>query len=39
MIRYLYQDNKERIWGGTSDGLVRFNPGELIRNPDAYVFL
>ena len=38
MIRYLYQDNKERIWGGTSDGLVRFNPGELIRNPDAYVF-
>lgn len=38
MIRYLYQDNKERIWAGTSDGLVRFNPGELIRNPDAYVF-
>ena len=38
MIRYLYQDNKGRIWAGTCDGLLRFNPDELIRNPDAYIF-
>lgn len=38
MVRYLFQDDKDRIWAGTCDGLVRFNPDELVRNPDAYVF-
>ncbi|NDW19113.1 response regulator [Dysgonomonas sp. 216] len=35
-IRYLYQDSKERIWAGTSDGIIRFNPEELLKNPQAY---
>lgn len=38
MVRYLCQDNKDYIWAGTCDGLVKFNPDELIRNPDAYIF-
>ena len=38
MVRYLFQDSRNRIWVGTCDGLARFNPDELIRNPDAYVF-
>lgn len=37
MVRYLFQDEKGRIWAGTSDGLIRFDPDELIRNPEAYV--
>lgn len=36
-IRYLYQDSKNRIWAGSSDGLIRFDPDELIANPQAYV--
>ena len=38
MVRCLYQDSKNRIWAGTCDGLVKFNPDEIIRNPDAYTF-
>lgn len=38
MIRYLYQDHKGMIWAGSCDGLIKFNPDELIRNPNAYTF-
>lgn len=37
MLRYLYQDNKGLIWAGSNDGLIRFNPDELIRDPEAYI--
>lgn len=37
MVRYLHQDNKGMIWAGTCDGLIRFNPDELIQTPDAYI--
>jgi signal transduction histidine kinase/ligand-binding sensor domain-containing protein/AraC-like DNA-binding protein len=37
MARYLYQDRNGRIWAGTSDGLLRFDPDELTGNPGAYV--
>lgn len=36
-IRYLFQDSKSRIWAGTSEGIIRFQPEELIKNPEAYV--
>ena len=36
-IRYVFQDSKNRIWAGTSDGIIRFDPEELIRNPKAYI--
>lgn len=36
-IRYIFQDSKSRIWIGTSDGIIRFDPEELIKNPQAYV--
>lgn len=35
-IRYIYQDSKDRIWAGSSDGIILFNPEELIKNPKAY---
>lgn len=38
MIRYLHQDHKGMIWAGSCDGLIKFNPDELIRNPNAYTF-
>jgi signal transduction histidine kinase/ligand-binding sensor domain-containing protein/DNA-binding NarL/FixJ family response regulator len=37
MVRYLYQDKSGMIWAGTSEGLLRFDPDQLIRNPAAYV--
>jgi len=37
LIRYLHQDDKGRIWAGSSDGLLRFDPEELLRDPDAYI--
>lgn len=36
MFRYLFQDKEGRIWAGTSEGLVRFLPDELLRDPQAY---
>lgn len=36
-IRYLLQDKNGLIWMATSDGIIRFNPDELINNPNAYV--
>jgi len=35
-VRYLYQDSKGFIWAGTNDGIIRFNPDELIKNTKAY---
>jgi signal transduction histidine kinase/ligand-binding sensor domain-containing protein/DNA-binding response OmpR family regulator len=37
-LRYLHQDSKEMIWAGSNDGLMRFDPDELIHNPQAYRF-
>lgn len=34
-VRSLYQDSRGFIWAGTNDGIIRFNPEELIKNPDA----
>ncbi|GAB6011505.1 hybrid sensor histidine kinase/response regulator transcription factor [Viscerimonas tarda] len=36
-VRYLYQDSKGLIWVGCSDGLIRFDPDELMKNPKAFV--
>ena len=36
-IRYLYQDSKGIIWAGCSDGIICFNPDELIKDPKAFV--
>lgn len=36
-IRYIYQDTKGMIWAGSSDGIIRFNPDELIKNPEAFI--
>lgn len=33
-IRYLYQDSKGQIWAGTNDGVIRFDPDELLQNPE-----
>lgn len=35
-IRCVYQDSKGTIWAGSSDGLIRFNPDELIKDPASY---
>ena len=35
-IRCLYQDSKGKIWAGSSNGIICFNPGELLRDPKAY---
>ncbi len=36
MARYLYMDRKGDIWVGTSNGVLRFNPDALLRNPKAF---
>ncbi len=36
-VRCLIQDSKNRIWAGTSDGIIRFNPDELIKDPSAFI--
>lgn len=36
-VRCLFQDNQGRIWAGTSDGILRFYPDELLKKPKAYV--
>ncbi|MFV0522573.1 MAG: two-component regulator propeller domain-containing protein [Mangrovibacterium sp.] len=35
-IRYLLQDSKGTIWAATSDGLIRFQPDELLNNNNAF---
>lgn len=35
-MRCLNLDRNGRVWAGTSEGLVVFNPESLIRNPKAY---
>lgn len=35
-IRHLYQDRQGTIWAGTSGGLIKFNPDQLIKNHNAY---
>lgn len=35
-IRCLYQDSNGRIWAGSSDGVLLFDPEELINNPKKY---
>lgn len=35
-IRHLFQDSKGRIWAGSSEGIIRFNPDKLIKDPKAY---
>lgn len=29
-VRYLYQDSRGEIWAGTNEGIIRFNPDELL---------
>jgi signal transduction histidine kinase/ligand-binding sensor domain-containing protein/DNA-binding NarL/FixJ family response regulator len=36
-IRYLFQDSKGLIWAGSSDGIIRFDPEKLIKNPNDFV--
>ncbi len=36
LFRYLLQDSKGMIWAGSNDGLMRFEPDELIHDPQAY---
>ena len=35
-IRYLFQDRQDRIWTGSYEGLICFNPEDFIKNPDNY---
>ena len=35
-IRHLCEDRQGMIWMGTSYGVIRFNPEELLENPAAY---
>lgn len=35
-IRYIYQDRNGKIWAASSDGIIFFDPEELIKNPKAY---
>lgn len=35
-IRCIYQDRSGTIWAGTCDGLIKFDPDELIHDPQAY---
>ncbi len=37
-IRCLYMDRNGEIWAGTSNGVLRFNPDALLRNPKAYKY-
>ncbi|WP_071145170.1 hybrid sensor histidine kinase/response regulator transcription factor [Bacteroides ihuae] len=37
LIRYLHQDRKGMIWAGSSDGLICFDPEQLMKDTDAYV--
>ncbi len=36
--RYLLLDRNGDIWAGTSNGVLRFNPDALLRNPGAYKY-
>ncbi|MDR2917175.1 MAG: response regulator [Tannerella sp.] len=36
-VRCLYQDSNGKIWAGTNNAVVCFDPEELIENPDAYI--
>ncbi|MDH6343818.1 ligand-binding sensor domain-containing protein [Parabacteroides sp. PFB2-12] len=35
-IRYIYQDSKGLIWVCSGDGVIRFDPDELIEDQEAY---
>ncbi len=35
-FRYLMMDRRGDIWAGTSNGVLRFNPDALLRNPKAF---
>lgn len=37
-IRTICEDRNGWFWVGTSDGLMVFDPDELIKNPDSYYF-
>lgn len=37
LIRCLFQDSNGMIWAGSSDGVIKFDPDELIENPEAYI--
>ena len=34
--RYIFQDRSGDIWVATSNGVIRFNPDALLKNPKAY---
>ena len=36
--RYIFQDRGGDIWVATSNGVLRFNPDALLRNPKAYKY-
>lgn len=36
-IRHIYQDSKGMIWAGSSDGIIHFDPEQLLKNPKAYI--
>lgn len=35
-VRHLYQDSKGLVWAATSEGILRFNPDELQKDPHAF---
>ncbi len=34
--RYIYEDNQGDIWLATSNGVIRFQPDQLLKNPKAF---
>ncbi|MFA5046099.1 MAG: two-component regulator propeller domain-containing protein [Paludibacter sp.] len=36
--RYIFMDRKGDLWIGTSNGVLRFNPDALLKNPKAYKY-
>jgi signal transduction histidine kinase/ligand-binding sensor domain-containing protein/DNA-binding response OmpR family regulator len=36
--RYIFMDKKGELWVATTNGVLRFNPDEFLRNPKAYKY-
>lgn len=37
-VRIIFEDNSGIIWIGTTNGIIRFNPDELLKNASAYKY-
>jgi signal transduction histidine kinase/ligand-binding sensor domain-containing protein/DNA-binding response OmpR family regulator len=37
-IRYVFMDRKGDLWVATTNGVIRFKPDELLKNPKAYKY-